>query len=362
MLAKMSLKTTFKEQMLVYLHIPFCDSKCNYCAFNSYTKLNSFKNSYMCALNEQINHNLQKLKNEKITSMFIGGGTPSVIEGAKYEYAFQTLKPYFDKNIQITTEANPNSASLSWLQYMKNLGVNRISFGVQSFFEEKLKFLGRNHTKTHAINAVNNAYKIGFENISIDLMYASVLDSKTSLKTELSIACDLPINHISAYSLTIEKNTAFYGKKNIIKNDVNQAKFIANYIKKRGFEHYEVSNFGKICEHNLGYWKHQSYLGIGAGAVGFDGKSRYYPHKDIKKYIDKPLFCEKENLTKKELNTEKIFLGLRSIVGIKKEILNENQLKKANFLLEQNALTCKDNTFFAKDLFLADELAVYLMD
>ena len=342
--------------MLTYLHIPFCDSKCHYCAFNSYVDKFSMRADYMKAITQQLKNELKKFnpKLKSIKSLFIGGGTPSTIEPHMYKEFFETLKPYLKENAEITTEANPNSASLNWLNGMKRLGVNRVSFGVQSFNENKLKKLGRNHSKKQAIDAVNSAYKLGIKNISIDLIYATSFD----VKDDIDIAFSLPINHLSSYALTLEKNTPFFEKIELT-ND--STKLATNFIKKvtSKFPQYEISNFGEYQSiHNLGYWSGDNYMGIGAGAVGFLKNKRFYPNKDVEKYIQNPLHVKVENLTKEDLHVESIFLGLRSKIGVSLDSLNKN---KIDILLKEKKLTCKDNRVYNNDYLLADEIALYMI-
>ncbi|PID48345.1 MAG: coproporphyrinogen III oxidase [Proteobacteria bacterium] len=350
--------------MLAYLHIPFCDSKCHYCAFNSFVGAHEFKKQYALSMTEQLRQDLEKFEAQKgqISSFFIGGGTPSTCETSFYRDFFKCIKPFLSPNCEITSEANPNSATIDWLGGMKELGVNRISFGVQSFFDEKLKFLGRSHDSQMAKKAILDAKKLGFENISLDLMYATKFDNKKNLLQELEIASSLGVNHISAYSLTIEENTPFYHKKDVQNDDIDLAKFLVQNLEQKGFSRYEVSSFGHPCKHNLSYWQHKPYLGIGAGAVGFDGKKRYYPHKDLKDYIKNPFFAKEENLSKDDLILEKIFLGLRSKIGVKKSILSKEQLEKTKLLVKEKKLICKNEIYYCNDFFLADEMALFLMD
>ena len=342
--------------MLTYLHIPFCDSKCHYCAFNSYVDKFSMRAEYMKAITQQLKNELKKFnpKLNSIKSLFIGGGTPSTVEPHMYKEFFETLKPYLKENAEITTEANPNSASLNWLNGMKKLGVNRVSFGVQSFNENKLKKLGRNHSKKQAVDAVNSAYKLGIKNISIDLIYATSFD----VKNDIDIAFSLPINHLSSYALTLEKNTPFFEKTELT-ND--STKLATNFIKKvtSKFPQYEISNFGEYQSiHNLGYWSGDNYMGIGAGAVGFLKNRRFYPNKDVEKYIQNPLHVKVEKLTKEDLHVESIFLGLRSKIGVSLDSLNKN---KIDILLKEKKLTCKDNRVYNNDYLLADEIALYMI-
>jgi len=341
---------------LLYIHIPFCDSKCHYCAFNSYTDKNKYKNHYFNALKTQFEN---EIKPDKFKSIFIGGGTPSVMDLVFYEKLFNILQNYIDKNTEITIEANPNSTSIEWLKGLKQLGVNRISFGVQSFNDEKLKFLGRNHTKETALISIENAKKV-FNNVNLDLIYSTKLDTKELLKNDLKIALSLEVSHISAYSLTIEKGTNFYKTPEVKQNNEDLELWFIDELKKY-YSQYEISNFGKICKHNLGYWKLNNYIGLGAGAVGFRDNKRFYTYKSVEEYIKNPTFKKIENLSKFDILEEKVLLGLRSIVGIDENILNENQKQKA-FNLVGDKLIYKNNRFYSKDFLLADALSLYILD
>ncbi|PHO12291.1 coproporphyrinogen III oxidase [Malaciobacter marinus] len=354
--------------MLLYIHIPFCDSKCYYCAFNSYTDKFHLKHNYMKALVKQLKFELEYVKkeNKKLETVFIGGGTPSSIKHEEYEEVFELIKPYLEKNCEITTEANPNSASEKWLLGMKSFGVNRISFGVQSFDNEKLKKLGRAHNSKSAISAIQKASCIGFNGINCDIIYGVEADSFESLKKDFDTAFSLPITHLSAYSLTIEKGTKFYNKSEIKIDDEELSYEIFDYINKCGFTQYEISNFSKAKEfeskHNYGYWEHKEYLGVGAGAVGYKQNSRYYPKKDIQEYINEPIKYEIENLSKKDIKIEKVLLGFRSSTGVKIELFNENELKKVQDLIDEKKLILKDDKVYNQNFLLADELALYVIE
>ncbi len=341
---------------MLYIHIPFCDSKCFYCAFNSYTTKNYLKKDYFKALKLQFEN---ETKPNKFKSIFIGGGTPSVMDLDFYNELFEMLNPYIDKDTEITIESNPNSTKLEWLKGLKSLGVNRISFGVQSFNDKKLKFLGRNHTSKSAIISIENAKKV-FDNVNLDLIYSTKLDTKDLLKNDLEIAKKLETTHISAYSLTIEKNTEFYKTPQNKKDDENLEVWFIDEIKKY-YSQYEISNFGKVCKHNLGYWKLNDYIGLGAGAVGFRNNKRFYTHKLPEDYIKNPTFKDIEILDEYDLKEEKILLGLRSIVGFSKDILNQNELNKANELVNENKLIFKNDRFYSKDFLLADALSLYIL-
>lgn len=349
--------------MLVYIHIPFCDSKCSYCAFNSYVDKFHLKKNYMKALQKQLAYELQRFqtKKESIETLFIGGGTPSTVSPQLYEEIFALLSPYLMKNAEITSEANPNSATKEWLAGMKKLGVNRISFGVQSFDKEKLKILARAHTPQMAIDAITHAADVGFYNISLDLIYATLGDTKDLLANDIQMALSLPINHISAYALMIEEGTAFANRPQMSYEQLSLTKWLFNEIQNHGFTQYEISNFGTYQSlHNLGYWQYKDYIGAGAGAVGKLGLTRLYPQTGIEAYINDPLHIRQESLTDEDKRLEKIFLGLRSIVGVEKNILNTQEQKRAKILLEEQKLELKENIFYNHNYLLADEIALFL--
>jgi oxygen-independent coproporphyrinogen-3 oxidase len=341
---------------LLYIHIPFCDSKCFYCAFNSYTTKNYLKKDYFTALKTQFE---DEKKPNKFKSVFIGGGTPSVMDLEFYEKLFNLISPYIDTETEITIESNPNSTKIEWLEGLKELGINRLSFGVQSFNDEKLKFLGRNHSSESAVTSIQNALKV-FDNVNLDLIYATTLDNKTLLKNDLNMAINLGVSHISAYSLTIEENTEFYKTPEKRKEDEELEVWFIEEIKKH-FTQYEISNFGKICEHNLGYWKLNPYIGLGAGAVGSDGKNRYYTHKLPEEYIKNPTFKKIEKLSEYDIKEEKVLLGLRSIVGFDIDILDNDEKKRCLELIEEKKLFLEANRVFSKDFLLADAYSLYIL-
>ena len=350
--------------MLLYIHIPFCDSKCFYCAFNSYTSLHSLRDDYMEALIVQLKDGLVK-NNKKIETIFIGGGTPSTIKAEKYKEVISIVKPYLIDDAEITIEANPNSASKEWLKEIFEIGINRVSFGVQSFDDKKLKFLGRNHNHSQAIEAINTAQEVGFENINCDIIYDTEHDTKELLENDLSFIKKLPINHISAYSLTIEEGTKFFNKSSVQVENEELARFLFNKFSNLGFSQYEISNFAlnenARSKHNLGYWQHKEYLGVGCGAVGCINNKRLYSQKDVQEYIQNPLEYEDvEELSSNDVLIEKVLLGFRSIVGVNTDELNNNSNEKVKVLLESNKIKQKDNMIYSNDFMLADELSLYL--
>ncbi|OHE04863.1 radical SAM family heme chaperone HemW, partial [Sulfurimonas sp. RIFOXYB12_FULL_35_9] len=298
---------------------------------------------------------------KSIESLFIGGGTPSTVSPKLYEKLFYMLDPYLAENIEVTSEANPNSATLEWLEGMFALGVNRISFGVQSFNKEKLRLLNRAHNASQAEEAILNAQKIGYKNISLDLIYATLGDTKELLENDLLMAFSLPINHLSAYALTIEEGTPFESKPYMSKERLSLTSWLFKKIKKFGFTQYEISNFGYYrSSHNIGYWEYKDYIGLGSGAVGKLGLERYYPTSSVEAYIENPLDIRVEKLTQEDKKMEQIFLGLRSCVGVSKNILDKNELQKATLLVDEKKLIFQNDTFYNNDYLLADEIALFI--
>ncbi len=345
--------------MILYIHIPFCESKCGYCAFNSYENKSELKEAYIQALCLDLKHAL-KQTHEKMESIFIGGGTPNTLSVKSFEKIFESIhqNARLSVDCEITTEANPELISKAWCQGLKDLGINRLSLGVQSFREDKLLFLERQHSKNIA-PVVEVVLKSGIENISIDLIYNTPLDSEKSLKEELKLAKELPINHLSAYALSIEKNTNL--EKNAKKpSSVDFDNVVKETLEGFSFKQYEVSNYARNYQvkHNLAYWEAKDYLGCGAGAVGCVESERFYAKKLIESYIKDPLQRQVEPLSEKDKRLEKLFLGLRCILGVELSLLDAN---KVELLIKENKAFIKNNRLVASDFFMADEMALWLL-
>jgi len=318
----------------------------------------------MKALLRQLDHELERFgaTHKSIETLFIGGGTPSTVTPELYAPFFEKIRPFLADDAEITTEANPNSATQTWLEGMNNLGVNRVSFGVQSFHEVKLKLLGRNHHAAQAIEAPHLAEAAGFENISIDLIYGTEIDTRSLLESDLYTAFSLPINHLSAYSLTIEEGTKFFETPEVSRDDENIAYWFTEQIKARGFIQYEISNFGTYrSQHNLGYWEYKDYIGIGSGAVGFMKNRRFYPTPSVEAYIADPLRIDTERLDTEAIKSEKVLLGLRSCIGVDRKILSHEERKRATILAEEGKLTLHEKRLYNPNFFLSDEIALYLL-
>lgn len=358
------------ENLSLYLHIPFCDSKCGYCAFNSKVDKNHLKPLYMQKLAVYLRNklrNLQESRKVRIISVYIGGGTPSVVESHLYADVFREFLPFLKSGAEISVEANPNKLSLEWLRAMRAFGVNRLSLGVQSFDAQKLAFLEREHNNKNTFLAIDYAQNVGFKNLSIDLIYGTPLCSESLLESELKTALKLPLTHISAYHLSLDSGSRFYKEKERVYMESQKrlaeefggflsiGHFVEAYLEK--FLHYEVSNYGKISTHNLHYWKGGDYVGVGAGAVGCIGDVRTSMPNSIEKFLEE--FSEqKEILTQEDRKLEHLFLGFRSCVGV--EIEKISNQKNLELLLCENILIQKNKRVLAKDYFLGDEIALFL--
>ena len=349
--------------MHLYIHIPFCEQKCHYCAFNSFVAPQKLQVPYMQALLTQIQQLFRNHNPKHLETIFIGGGTPSCVEPSLYGPIFDFLAPFISQETEITSEANPNSASNSWLKQMRSFGLNRLSLGVQSFDNEKLKLLGRNHKGFEAQEAISRAQNAGFENISIDLIYGTKLDTKELLLNDINIACSFGLKHLSAYTLTLEENTPLYTQTHVAEDNLELANFMRETLDKKGLPQYEVSNYGNLtCKHNLGYWHYNPYIGVGCGAVGFDGLVRYQANHNLQKYIQNPNALHVETLNSDEMLFERLFLGLRANVGISQETLSPPIQARAKILTDEGMLKLSNNRYYSQDFFLADEMVLFLLD
>ena len=270
----------------LYIHVPFCLSKCPYCDFYSVGYSKELASQYAQA----VIRNLQQY-DETYDTVYFGGGTPVLLS----EHIPEILRNvYISEKAEITVEANPCVTDEKRLYSLLSGGVNRISFGVQSLDENELKFLGRRHNAEQAVEAVKLAHKVGFKNISADLMLGLPMQNEKSIEASVACLSALPISHISAYLLKIEENTPF-AKMNIdVPEDERMDEiylFTCGELEKRGFKQYEISNFAKKgfeCKHNLKYWRCEEYIGIGAAAHSYYGGKRFCVAPDIAEFISSP--------------------------------------------------------------------------
>lgn len=324
---------------MIYIHIPFCKQKCSYCNFHFSTSLN-FKDEMLRAMKTEIQLRKDELQNPNLKSLYFGGGTPSILSVDEINSLIDEVLRHFsfEKDIEITLEANPDDLDKNFLKQLAGTPVNRLSIGTQSFFEEDLKLMNRAHTASEAEGSIKRAQDFGFENLSIDLIYGSPTSNLEIWKENLHKTIALEVPHISSYALTVEPKTALdnwiaKGKVKSPKEEEQNKEFyyLSDFLKNHGFEHYEVSNFAKpgfYSRHNSSYWKYQEYLGIGPSAHsynGFDVRSWNIANNQqyIKKLSTKLLAKEEEILSKEDQFNEMIMIGLRTIWGVDLKSLKE---------------------------------------
>ncbi|MBC1573143.1 oxygen-independent coproporphyrinogen III oxidase [Listeria booriae] len=319
----------------VYIHIPFCEHICYYCDFNKVFLEGQPVDEYVDLLIKEMEMVTEQHTMSPVETVFVGGGTPTTLNEAQLAKLCSAISRLFPmtENAEFSFEANPGDLSISKLQVMKDHGVNRLSMGVQSFNNELLKKIGRIHTVDDVYQSVNNAKQVGFENVSIDLIFSLPGQTEADFEDTLTKALDLDLPHYSAYSLIIEPKTIFYnlmqkGKLILPGEDAeaNMYEKLMSTMEKHGRKQYEISNFAKPgyeSRHNIVYWSNEHYFGFGAGAHGYIGETRYANYGPLKKYMqplqngDLPTFQQKE-LSLKEKMEEEMFLGLRKVAGVDK--------------------------------------------
>lgn len=358
---------TYNSPLSIYIHYPFCKSKCPYCDFNSHIFKKIDEEKFLQGYLNELRYFAPQLKNRQIKTIFFGGGTPSLMPVYFVERILAEIAKIWtiDKNCEITLEANPTSFEATKFKAFRTAGVNRLSIGIQALNDADLKFLGRQHSASEAISTIQTASKI-FDNYSFDLIYARPNQNLKDWQKELETAISLSANHLSLYQLTIEKGTKFYGQylnKEFSMPDENLSADLYQLTNQvtysNGLELYEISNYAKKgfeCKHNLAYWQSDDYLGIGAGAhsrVYLDEEKLrsaiimlHQPSTWLESIFQKNIAIQKiEKITEKELLEEVILMGLRLKDGIKntvfqkhfgKNILEIFDLGKLQPLIENN--------------------------
>ncbi|MFS0822640.1 radical SAM family heme chaperone HemW [Bacillus sp. 1P02SD] len=317
-----------------YLHIPFCEQICHYCDFNKVFLKGQPVDEYLQYMDTEMKHTIEAYPPSSLKSIFVGGGTPTVLSVNQLELFLSSINKYIkprSKTFEFTFEANPGDLNEDKLKLMVDSGVNRISFGVQTFDDELLKAIGRTHRREDVFHTIEMAKHVGFKNISIDLMYALPHQTIESFQESLDMAFSLDVEHVSAYSLIVEPKTVFYnlmrkGKLHLPsqENEAKMYEILMSEMEKHGFHQYEISNFSKQgfeSRHNLTYWNNEEYYGIGAGAHSYVEGKRRSNAGPIKKYmsaIDEHGFpyVEIHSVTVKEKMEEELFLGLRKTTGV----------------------------------------------
>ena len=355
------------EKAEIYVHIPFCVKKCDYCDFVSFACGKDVQEDYFKALLRQIESMKETVGSTPIVSCFFGGGTPTVPDEKLLILVLCKLKETFNftPDAEITIEANPNSASREKLKAYRKAGVNRLSIGLQSTDNGELKCLSRLHTYEEFLETFKDARAAGFEKINVDIMSALPGQTMESYEKTLSRVCELNPEHISAYSLIIEEGTPFFDRysdgKGLPNEDTEREMYYLTkrFLHEHGYERYEISNYAKPgyeCRHNLGYWKRVPYYGFGIAAASFYGGERYQMHKDLKRFIAGDFGAEIEKLSREDEMSEFMFLGLRLTEGVSVQEFEKTfgtgvdavygkELKK----LENQGLLCTGDRIFLTD-------------
>lgn len=313
----------------LYIHIPFCVKKCDYCDFLSATSSYENRKRYVEALCREITATAPDMQKRPIVTAFVGGGTPSILEEELMEKILIHLKKYFSfqKETEFTIESNPGTLTEEKLKLYLKYGINRLSLGLQSTFDEDLRMLGRIHDYQTFLSSFHLARKAGFQNINVDLMSAIPGQSKERWAENLRCVAELSPEHISAYSLIVEEGTPFYERDLDLPDEDAEYEMYEDtqkILNTYGYAQYEISNYakpGRECQHNIGYWKREDYLGLGLGASSFVNGTRFSNTSDMEVYLDYTKILSKirenvQRLDKKEEIEEFMFLGLRMTAGI----------------------------------------------
>lgn len=329
------------KELELYLHIPFCERKCAYCDFLSAPADLPVRISYIKKLQEEIAYYGPEFEEYQVSSIFLGGGTPTILEGYQLAAILETVKKYFRlvADAEITVECNPGTLTAGKAEKLVQAGFNRLSMGLQSADDRELQLLGRIHNFAQFLESYDLARKAGFENINVDLMSALPGQTLKSWQNTLQKVTALRPEHISAYSLIIEEGTPFYerfaederireegGHPRLLPEEAIERQMYEltqRFLHTKGYERYEISNYakpGSECRHNCGYWTRKDYLGLGLGASSLVGHQRFQNTSDLKEYLEQEYHhIHTETLDKKSEMEEFMFLGLRLMTGISRQ-------------------------------------------
>lgn len=352
------------KEIGIYIHIPFCIKKCEYCDFVSYCNKKEYVPQYINALKKEIKNNINK--EYKITTIYIGGGTPSSIEENYIADIIETIKLNMNdedlkdfENIEVTIEVNPGTVNKEKLQGYKKIGINRLSIGLQETHNELLKSIGRIHTYEEFIKTYKLARKIGFNNINVDLMIALPNQTIQDIKENLEKITKLNPEHISVYSLILEEGTPFYNKYNENKIKLpdeelerNMYWYVKNTLENNGYMHYEISNFSKKgfeSKHNMNCWNQEEYLGFGVAAHSYNNRIRYSNTNSIEEYIKGSNKIIHEEQTLEDMQKEYMLLGLRKIEGINIQKFKNKFAQNPIFIFKEQL-----NKLVAEELIIVD--------
>ena len=357
----------------VYIHIPFCRKICSYCDFCKMNYNSIFASKYLGALNAEIK---DKYEGEEISTLYIGGGTPSCLSTSELEGLCKIISIFkLEEDYEFTFECNIGDINTDLLILLKNMGVNRLSISVESFDKDNLELMNRSCTFDEAYSKMKLCREMGFDNINIDLIYALPNEEFKTLKKDIDLALKLNPDHISTYSLILEDNTLLKikGYQNIDEDlDYKMYNYIIKKLTEKGYIHYEISNFaklGKESRHNLNCWNNNEYYGFGLGAAGYFEGVRYQNTRNLTKYINGEYILENELVTKESKMKYELMLGLRKLKGVnikefhdkyKENIQNVFDL---NELMKNKDLILKDNYLFInpKKIYLMNEILLKII-
>lgn len=362
-----------KKNMELYIHVPFCVKKCAYCDFLSFPADEGTKRRYVEKLMEEMRTMGAVCRDNTVSTVFVGGGTPSILKGEWMEELFSVLRENFslEPDAEISMEANPGTMTKEKLFSYRRAGINRLSFGLQSAKERELSALGRIHSFEDFLESFRAARECGFENINVDLMSALPGQTADSWMETLKRTAELSPEHISAYSLIVEEGTPFYeaygseaGRKLLPDEETEREMYHRTkaFLRECGYERYEISNYAKpgfACLHNIGYWTGVPYLGLGLGAASYLNGKRFSGHGDMETYLASAAgtYENEVQLTKKDMEEEFFFLGLRLTKGVSlaefKERFGEDAAAVYPGVMErfvkEGAANLSDGRFFLTD-------------
>lgn len=366
----------------IYIHIPFCKKACVYCDFHFSTSMKN-KAELVDCIQQELKERKNYLNTSKIDTVYFGGGTPSLLHKSELQAILDTIHQEFEINpeAEITLEANPDDLTKEKLEELKACGINRLSIGIQSFIARDLAFMNRSHTIKQAVDSVKTAQELGFDNITIDLIYGIPNLSENEWKRNIKKALELNVTHISAYCLTSEERTAMHhdiaqGKYSLPNEEAtsNQFNTLISMLAEQDFEQYEISNFckkGHLSKHNSSYWKQKFFLGVGPSAHSFNGKTRHWNVSNNGKYIrgakEGKWVSEEEILDEKTRYNEYIMTSLRTSWGVDLDFIKTNYsstfalhfIKEGKRFILDNSLIQQGNNFTLSQngKLLADRIA-----
>ncbi len=319
----------------LYLHIPFCRRKCAYCAFCSQTGDKQQKERYTQALCHGI-ETAARQEHRPLSTLYIGGGTPALLGAERLGRVIAQVKQSFAvaHDLEFTVECNPESTTEKFLAVLKEAGVNRISMGVQSLNDRELAALGRLHDRKGALHALEQIFRAGFQNVSVDVMYGIPHQTEQSFSETLDTLLSYPITHLSSYALQLEEGTPLAETAQPMEEETEERlwQLLCQKARSAGMAHYEISNFGKptcFSRHNLAYWRRTDYIGIGASAHSFWKGVRYNCPEDLEDFCKNPQFSQNPiPISPEEAEEETILLGLRTFEGVPLELLDGIELSK----------------------------------